>query len=185
MIIDKWLYFNNKIEDMEYVGKIVVSYDSEGKIWHEIKTKKDGIFIMVYNGVVVSKDRDKTMISPIEGSSVYMIDNDNVKVGEYVVNVDNEIVKADVGNILFPVVDTELNIVEETKDSTAVRNEKKRIVVEINKIRENIKSLSGEYENEFAEDIKAMNEKIDKLKIKMRMCDELIDNLTKNNNEHI
>lgn len=91
-IVSKYLEFKNTIEEVEGVGKAVFSRDSNNLIWHEVATKinnllniRTSVFVMILNNQIVQIEKDPSLISPLENSSVIEIDEENnLSVGKYV-----------------------------------------------------------------------------------------------------
>ena len=91
-IVSKYLEFKNTIEEVEGIGKAVFSRDSNNLIWHEVATKinnllniRTSVFVMILNNQIVQIEKDPSLISPLENSSVIEIDEENnLSVGKYV-----------------------------------------------------------------------------------------------------
>lgn len=97
MILGKYLNFKNTIQKLENYN-IIFSTDIEGNIWHEYANDNplDGIYYMILNNKIIGSSSDPTLLSPIEDSDIFCLDdNNNFIVDDYVYysDISNELVK--------------------------------------------------------------------------------------------
>ena len=174
MIINKWLNFKNKIESVGNVGNIVFSYDDNGLVWHEIEEHNEGVYIMTKDGRVVMIEQDKTMISPIEKTNIYLLDDCKLGIGDFVVNKDGDIAKIDVSEYLYPTVDVESGKIAETNDMEYVKNRKKNAIIDMKRLISEIKSLEEDYVDEFKDEINEMKEELKSKQLVIDKCNKIL-----------
>lgn len=126
-IVSKYLEFKNTIEEVEGIGKAVFSRDSNNLIWHEVATKinnllniRTSVFVMILNNEIVQIEKDPSLISPLENSSVVEIDEENnLSVGKYVAISNDTLTNIDEPTgFISPVFDSDnLKWVESMSDS--------------------------------------------------------------------
>lgn len=97
MILGKYLNFKNTIQKLEN-HNIVFSTDVEGNIWHEYANDNplNGVYYMILNNKIMGVSSDPTLLSPIEGSDIFCLDdNNNFTIDDYVYydDVNNELIK--------------------------------------------------------------------------------------------
>ena len=97
MILGKYLNFKNTIQKLEN-HNIVFSTDVEGNIWHEYANDNplNGVYYMILNNKIMGVSSDPTLLSPIEGSDIFCLDdNNNFTIDDYFYydDVNNELIK--------------------------------------------------------------------------------------------
>lgn len=90
-ILNTYLNFKNEVKEVEGIGNVVFSTDSDGRVWHDIardiilsEEPRISKFIMVYNYLIVQIEDDPSKISPIDNSSIFEIENNPFQSGDFV-----------------------------------------------------------------------------------------------------
>lgn len=96
MILKKCLNFKNSTQKFENYD-VIFSIDIEGNIWHEYANDNplNGIYYMILNNKIIGVSSDPTLLSPIQSSDIFCLDNNNFTVGDYVYYnyINNELIQ--------------------------------------------------------------------------------------------
>lgn len=90
-ILSTYLSFRNEVKEVKGIGGAVFSTDSNGRIWHDItrniilsEEPRISKFIMISDFLIVQIEDDPSKISPIDNSSIFEIEDNNLNVGTFV-----------------------------------------------------------------------------------------------------
>lgn len=100
-ILNTYLNFKNEVKEVECIGSVVFSTDSDGRVWHDIardiilsEEPRISKFIMVSDFLIVQIEDDPSKISPIDNSTIFEIEENNLNIGTFVYydSVENNLI---------------------------------------------------------------------------------------------